>query len=845
MAESFLTPVIESLVKLLTNEVNLLKGVHKEVESLKRELEIIQSFLKDAKTRIDRGDELSEAVKTWMKQLKEEAERVEDIIDEYRHHVAQGTTHKRGFIAFFFRIGHQIKALKSRYPVASHIHSIKESLRTIKDIGQGYGLSQSLALQGSSSDTSIQVHHDPRLVSNFIEEDEYVDVPIIQEELNTSLTTQGVSTRMVISIVGQGGVGKTTLVKKLYDEVKQCFDCHVWITVSQLYDMEKILKIMVKQMCPIADSTTERERDLIQLITLLRQSLLTKRYVVVFDDVWDRDFWEIMKHAFPSNNNLAGRIIITTRNVAIASDCNETPYDLIQEIQTWSQDMSWELFCKKTFQYDQFGSHCPDELRELSHAIVSKCQGLPLTIGAIAGILSRKMKVRYEWERVLNDLNSEFKIDNNHEHTRISKILYLSYSDLPDHLKSCFLYFSIFPQDCSIRFERLCWLWIAEGFVRSWENKTLEEVAEEYLNELIKRNLVLYEELNGLDRLCKVHDLMHEFIQSRANDLCFNQFIDHEKKSMNGGTTRRLSIYGSMNHVMKAIKQSTIQELPIEINKLCNLRHIFARFIDQTKISDVFGAVHGVKMQQGFGCLENLETLRHMKLHPSDDIANVTKEIEKLRKLKSLGVTNLTTPTARAICESTLLKLNQLEHLDLTTAIEHDELVLDIGLHSSSALPFPLLSKLRLVGGLRKFPPWISKLWNLETLYLGFSKLDDDPLEYLKELPNLTTLRLNQAYNGQQLHFEDGFFRKLKELWLSDLKRLKVVKIDKGTLPLLKILDLVSCPLLEEVPSGVQHLKNLKHFTISAMPGEFVAGIMQQNGGIDYPKIHHVPTVRI
>ena len=103
MAETFLTPVIRSLFQLLQDEVKSLKGVHREVESLKRELEIIQSLLKDADAREDRG-ELSDAVKAWVKQLKVEADHIEDVIDEYRWHVAQSTTDKDGFVGFLCKI---------------------------------------------------------------------------------------------------------------------------------------------------------------------------------------------------------------------------------------------------------------------------------------------------------------------------------------------------------------------------------------------------------------------------------------------------------------------------------------------------------------------------------------------------------------------------------------------------------------------------------------------------------------------------------------------------------------------------------------------------------------------
>ena len=144
MVETFSNPVIESLIHLLKDEVRSLKSIHKEVQSLKQELELIQSLLKDADAKEGRGELVNDAVKTWVKQLRKEANRIDDVVDEYRWHVAHDTTHKRGFIGFLCKIGGRIKALKARFPLSSQIRDINQSLRRIKDSGQGFGLSQSL-----------------------------------------------------------------------------------------------------------------------------------------------------------------------------------------------------------------------------------------------------------------------------------------------------------------------------------------------------------------------------------------------------------------------------------------------------------------------------------------------------------------------------------------------------------------------------------------------------------------------------------------------------------------------------------------------------------------------------
>jgi len=117
-------------------------------------------------------------------------------------------------------------------------------------------------------------------------------------------------------------------------------------------------------------------------------------------------------------------------------------------------------------------------------------------------------------------------------------------------------------------------------------------------------------------------------------------------------------------------------------------------------------------------------------------------------------------------------------------------------------------------------------------------------LSCVQALPNLVTLSLNHAYDGEHLHFEEGGFRKLKRLTLKQLKELKIVEIDKGSLPNLEQLEIGPCPQMKELPSGIQHLGRLKIIDFYEMQGEFVLR-MQPNGGEDYWKVKKVTTIRL
>ncbi|PON65814.1 NB-ARC domain, LRR domain containing protein [Trema orientale] len=918
MAETFLGPVIEKLVELSYEEVKSLKGVHEGFESLRYKLEIIQWLLKDADARLDKGEDTSDTLKTWVKQVREEAYHIEDIIDECLCYVA-GHRHQdqRKILRFFRRISFLIQSLKRRQDIVSELQNCNRSLSKIKGRAETFGLRPLLEQESSSRSPTNVEGHDPRLGSLSIEEDELVEIESLSKELTGKLV-KGTSTRSVISLVGEGGIGKTTLAKRVYNDevVKGNFDCHAWITVSQSYNPEKLLLAMKSQICPTVEYTLG-EFNIEGLIIHLRQYLQTKRYIIVFDDVWKEDLWEIMKYALPSSNNNS-RIIITTRNHTIANSCEEAPSDFILELKIWPPERAFELFCKKAFRHEPFRGRCPEELEQLSRDIVSKCHGLPLVIATIASLLSTKEKVELEWQKVLDNLN--FRIyQNDRKLTRTSKILSLSYHDLPYHLKSCFLYFGVFPEDYCIIDSVLYQMWIAEGFVKAKEGKTLEQVAEECLNNLINRNLILFAKYGAEEaRVCRVHDLMHEIILSKADEWDFCQIMDGEKSIKSTGRVRRLSIQGNVENVLETIEDSGLRsvflfgfdtltetfmanlfkkfkllkvlhiescsfpqdfnfpkevgklfhlkclcwfdipkvkafpnsigklynlrtlclsrtdicELPVEINNIQNFRHLYLTYADSSFYQNPYKYT-GLRIKEGIGKLENLQALELVHVQPG-----VVNELKCLVQLRTLRLAKLTKEMGRDVCAS-VEKMKCLETLTLISA-NADE-VLDLEYISS---PPPNLKFLCLFGRLPKFFDWIQESQNLQLLGLYDSRLIESPLSRLKDLPNLAKLILYNAYDGAELHFEEGSFRKLRHLALMCLKELKVMKTDVGALPLLERLYLWHNPLMDEVPSDLQSLGNLKSLDIVDISKELVMRI-QPSDGPDNFKIKHVPLVYI
>ncbi|GMY30895.1 disease resistance protein RPM1-like [Fagus crenata] len=270
MAETTVNLVKEYLVPLLVQEARLLKGIHEEVTSIKREMEMIQSFLKDADTKAEKDDTGSVA-KTWVKQVREEAFHIEDVIDEYLLHFAKAPHRRRRSFRFLQKVFHITINLKRRHVIASEIQGINTILEDIRKRGERYGFN-AIEQGRSNSDSRSDTWHDPRMASLFIEEAEVVGIESHREKLIKWLV-EGSSNRLVFSVVGIGGLGKTTLVKKVYenDKVAAHFDSRAWITVSQSYKTKEILRDIIKQLYKARKESIPGDIDTMKETQLMEQ----------------------------------------------------------------------------------------------------------------------------------------------------------------------------------------------------------------------------------------------------------------------------------------------------------------------------------------------------------------------------------------------------------------------------------------------------------------------------------------------------------------------------------------------------------------------------------------------
>ncbi|CAA2955675.1 late blight resistance homolog R1A-10 [Olea europaea subsp. europaea] len=348
--------------------------------------------------------------------------------------------------------------------------------------------------------------------------------------------TRGPSNLITVSIVGMGGIGKTTLARKVYEDeiILSHFHIRAWVTVSRDYKFYNTKEIFLSLLDSMGKLTIQdHEKTLEELKQLFRKKLLGTTFLIVMDDVWDTKVWDRVKRLF-SNNNDKSRIMMTTRLGSVARKVSPPPQGP-HHMRFLTEEESWSLFCANVFGKDR----CPCELEPVGKKIVQNCRRLPLAIVVVAGLLSKATRTVHHWTNVGENLSS--LIDSNGE--QCSKILSLSYKNLPHHLKACFLYFGIFQKYSDINVSTLFKLWVAEGFINSAENKTLEDMAEENLLDLVDRNLILVSERSSIGKIktCMIHDLLHDLCVREVQREKFFHVTDWNLHSIpNGNSLRRL-----------------------------------------------------------------------------------------------------------------------------------------------------------------------------------------------------------------------------------------------------------------------------------------------------------------
>ncbi|CAN6373778.1 unnamed protein product [Urochloa humidicola] len=653
--------VKKSIVDMVEGEVSMLLGVSDEITKLEDNMENIKAFLGDAERRriTDHG------VQRWVSKLKNAMYDATDILDlcqleaDKRKGSKGGSSSKEKVPGCFqpllfclrnpvfaHEIGTRIEELNQRldeiYKGAAKFNFITnlssyQDQRMLRDAEH-----TSLATMSEFDETAI--------VGENIERDtkELAQVLIANNE-NHDLK--------VVSIVGMGGMGKTTLAQKIFNEptVQKHFKTRIWLSITQHFDEVELLRSAITH----AEERHYGEQDKSKLVQTLTRTLSASKFILVMDDVWGDIAWDHVlsvpiKNA--SRKQPGSRVLVTTRFEDLAQKMQASLHQ--HRVRPLDEADAWSLLKKQL---------CPDQvveiegLKSIGMEILKRCDGLPLAIKVIGGLLSTKYPSASEWKDVLD--HPAWSVDGLPQ--ELDNRLYLSYEDLAPELKQCFLYCALFPKGTCIPRDVVIRTWISEGFIQppcsSHDDDRLEYVAMEYYRGLIKRNLIQpKEEYSVTGSMCTLHDVVRSFAEYMARE---EMLVVRDAQAAGSGLlVRRLSIAPTAVSVpdwATLKKQKSLRTLAIVGS---NIRFMAGDSLTSFSSLRVLFIIFGIDSDRLVDSLCDLKHLRFLHL----DETNISRLPDGIHKMKFLEYIALLDCKKLSHLPSNIVKLAQLRSLDIT-----------------------------------------------------------------------------------------------------------------------------------------------------------------------------------
>ncbi|KEH21858.1 putative P-loop containing nucleoside triphosphate hydrolase, leucine-rich repeat domain, L [Medicago truncatula] len=697
------------------------------VEKLEITMNSINQLLDDAETKQYQNPN----VKIWLDRLKHEVYEVDQLLDE----IATNSQRK-------IKVQRILSTLTNRYE--PRINDLLDKLKFLveqKDVLGLTGSGSCSSFEGAVSQQSSKRSPTASLVDkSCIYGREGEKEEIINHLLSYKDNDNQVS---IISIVGLGGMGKTTLAQLVYNDqrMEKQFDLKAWVHVSKSFDAVGLTKTILRSFHSFADG-----EDLDPLICQLQKTLSVKRFLLVLDDVWKGNE-ECLEQLLLSFNHgfLGSKIIVTTRDKNVALVMKSDHQLLLKNLE---EKDCWSLFVKHAFR----GKNVFDypNLESIGKEIVDKCGGLPLAVKTLGNLLQRKFS-QGEWFKILE--TDMWHVSKGND--EINSVLRLSYHNLPSNLKRCFAYCSIFPKGYKFEKDELINLWMAEGLLKCCgRDKSEQELGNEFLDDLESISFFQQSEsIFGHMGLC-MHDLVNDLAKSESQKFCLQ--IEGDRVQDISERTRHIWCSLGLEDGARILKHiymiKGLRSLLVGRHDFCDFKgYEFDNcFMMSNNVQrDLFSKLKYLRMLSFYGCelteladeIVNLKLLRYLDLS-YNKIKRLTNSICKMCNLETLTLEGCTELTE---LPSDFYKLDSLRHLNMNST------------------------------DIKKMPKKIGKLNHLQTLtnFVVGEKNGSD----IKELDNLNHLQGGLHISGLEHVINPA---DAAEANLKDKKHLKELYMDYG-----------------------------------------------------------------
>ncbi|KAL6136600.1 hypothetical protein ACLB2K_061895 [Fragaria x ananassa] len=791
-AEKVLTFAAEGILtrvsSLASQELAPAWGFKAELEKLGESVSTIQDFLRGAADQ--RPDDEG---KKWVKKLKQVAEDADDILDDFNYELLRRKVelhnHMKRKVLNFLSASNP---LLFRVKMAHKIKKINDSLVELKKEAP------------SNNKGDSRQRPDRGQTDSFFE---YGEKVVGREDAVTKIVTTLISSDnqqknlSVMAIVGMAGLGKTTLAKSVYNEpaIGTHFDKRIWVFVSNTFEVDTILSLMVETLVP--EKAGMKSRDAI--LEVLIKELTGKRYVLVLDDVWneEREKWEDLMSCLSNlNSNPGSCIIVTTRSTNVSTIAETLPRP---ELRKLSEEDCWSIIKQRALNLDEIDA----ELERIGREIAEKCGGLPL-VAKVLGSLLRSRASTVEWLSIRD--NRLWELPEGVD--RIMKVFKLSFDNLESSpLKQCFAYCSMLRKDFEIERDNLIQLWMAQGLLQTsnvQNHHEMEHTGKVYFNILLNNSLFQEVIEGGTVTKYKMHNLVHNLAEKVSESECLTQVTQELNDDVRHvARSRPPSTLENMSEVTVGRLRSLFSNDPVPDKFFKAMRVLSLDTAGIKKLPDSFGKLKHLRyldlsntrievLPTSIGKLYNLQTLRLQKC----DLNKLPREMQNLINLRHLyvdkkiefpagmfrGLTNLRTLSCFNVGEEMgcrIEELGGLNQLKGMLTIRNLENVRDEAEAKKAKLEKKNVVELRLVFSAARLTSDIN---------------DENVLEGLQPHTQLESLRIK------------GFMGDRFPSWMMSNN------LKKGNLINLKKLVLVRCSKCGELPI-LGHLRYLRDVQIKGM----------------------------